>query len=138
MGLVYSITRNLVREFTEKLSHTLFPWTVLTLVSAFFILLATKADFTGYLGAQYSALLQTLMMSVLFIQMVKRRNSLRAQSLIIAFAKMIGTLAPTILVFIARGSQLLQVLGLAILAFDLIYIYLLLSLDYQQKTKQLI
>lgn len=91
-----------------------------------------EAEFTGYLGAQYSVFLQNFMMSVLFIQMVKRRNSLQAQSLTIAFAKMIGTLAPTILVFITKGSPLLQILGLAILAFDLVYIYLLLSLSKHQ------
>lgn len=117
------------KHFEQEYQSGFLPWTVLTIVSAFFIMLAAKAEFTEYLGAQYSAFLQNLMMSVLFIQMVKKRNSLHAQSLVIAFAKMIGTLAPTILVFVAKGSQLLQILGLAILAFDLIYIYLLLSLS---------
>lgn len=79
---------------------------------------------SGYAGAQYAAFLQNFMMSVLFIQMLKKRGSLAGQSVSIALAKMIGTLAPTILVFAAKGSVLLQCLGVVIFFFDLLYLYL--------------
>lgn len=62
---------------------------------------------SGYAGAQYVAFLQNFMILVS-----------------IALAKMIGTLAPTILVFAAKGSVLLQCLGVVIFFFDLLYLYL--------------
>lgn len=88
-------------------------------------MLAAKAEFSGYLGAQHAAFVQNLMMSVLFIQMLKKRNSTEGQSIVIAPAQMIGTLAPTAMVFLADSSNLIVTLGLVIAVFDIIYIYLL-------------
>lgn len=113
------------KPFEKEYSSGFLPWTTITFITAFIIILAAKGEFSGYLGAQYSAFLQNLMMSVLFIQMFMKRKSKAGQSLIIAYGKMIGTLAPTILVFLAKGSMLLQTIGLVIFIFDAIYIYLL-------------
>ena len=82
-------------------------------------------------GAGYSAFLQNLLMSVLFIDMLVRRGSREGQSLTIAVNKWLGTLAPTILFGIVgdggfpRGSFLILVLGILCSIFDLTYIGLL-------------
>ena len=49
------------------------------------------------MGAKYSAFLQNLLMSVMFINMYIRRGTMEGQSLLLAYAKWIGTLAPTII-----------------------------------------
>jgi len=48
-------------------------------------------------GPWYSAFLQNLIMSVLYINMFVSRGSTKGQSLSIAISKWIGTLTPTIL-----------------------------------------
>jgi hypothetical protein len=77
------------------------------------------------LGAWYSAFIQNLMMSVLFIQMLLIRKDARGQDMVIAIAKWIGTLAPTILFGILLENKLVLILGLFCCIFDLIYIWLL-------------
>lgn len=111
--------------FEKDYGSRFYRWTGLVFISSFIIMLAAKYEFEGYLGAQYSAYAQNLMMSVLFIQMLFKFKSSRSQSKVIAYSKMIGTLAPTILVFLSKGSYLLQVMGLVIVVFDLLYAYLL-------------
>ncbi len=72
----------------------------------------------------YSAFLQTLLMSGLFIAMFVSRRGLRGQSLTIAIAKWIGTLAATLLYGVVEDSQFALVLGIMCFVFDLVYIRL--------------
>jgi len=108
-------------------------WSVLTLIAAFCIEFAFRKEFGIRVGAGYSAFLQNLIMSVLFIDMLVRRGSREGQSLTIAVGKWLGTLAPTILFgFIGdggfpNGSFLIVVAGILCSVFDLIYIGLLLK-----------
>jgi len=108
-------------------------WSVLVLVAAFFVEFAFRKEFGVRVGAGYSAFLQNLLMSVLFINMLVKRGSREGQSLTIAFSKWLGTLAPTILFGIIgedgfpNGSYLIVVLGTLCSIFDLIYIRLLLK-----------
>jgi hypothetical protein len=108
-------------------------WSVLTLIAAFCIELAFRKEFGVRVGAGYSAFLQNLLMSVLFINMLVRRASREGQSLTIAVSKWLGTLAPTILFGIIgdggfpNGSSLIVVVGILCSVFDLIYIGLLLK-----------
>ena len=108
-------------------------WSVLALIAAFCIELAFRKEFGVRVGAGYSAFLQNLLMSVLFIAMLVRRASREGQSLTIAVSKWLGTLAPTILFGIVgdggfpNGSFLIVVLGMLCSVFDLIYIRLLLK-----------
>jgi hypothetical protein len=75
---------------------------------------------------KYAAFGQNLMMSVLFVTMLLRRNSVDGQSLYIALFKMIGTLLPSILFLrLFPSSILLNYLFIAILIFDLIYTVML-------------
>jgi len=108
-------------------------WSVLALLAAFCIEFALRKEFGVRVGAGYSAFLQNLLMSVLFIAMLVRRASREGQSLTIAVSKWLGTLAPTILFGIVgdggfpNGSFLIVVLGMLCSVFDLIYIRLLLK-----------
>ena len=84
-------------------------------------------------GGSYSAFLQNLAMSLLFIGMYVQRRGDEGQSLNIAINKFIGTLAPTILVGVvgleAFGAPnlFILVLGSLIAFFDLVYIFILIK-----------
>jgi hypothetical protein len=106
-------------------------WSMVGLVAAFCVEFAFIREFGVAIGAGYSAFLQNLLMSVLFIDMLVRRGSTEGQSLTIAVNKWLGTLAPTILFGIIgsggfpNGSFLILTLGILCSVFDLIYIWLL-------------
>lgn len=108
-------------------------WSVLTLIAAFGVEYAFRKEFGVRVGAGYSAFLQNLLMSVLFINMLVRRGSREGQSLTIAVGKWLGTLAATVLFGIIgdggfpNGSFLIVVVGMLCSVFDLIYIGLLLK-----------
>jgi hypothetical protein len=106
-------------------------WSVLGLGTAFALQYAFLKEFGVAKGAGYSAFLQNLLMSVLFIAMIAGRGNREGQSLSIAINKWIGTLAPTILYGLIgeggfpRGSFLILVAGVLCSVFDLIYIRML-------------
>jgi hypothetical protein len=77
-------------------------------------------------SASYSAFLQNLLMSGLFIAMFVSRRGARGQSVTIAVAKWIGTLAPTVLIGVLQGSPFILGIGIMCSIFDLAYIGLLL------------
>ena len=62
------------------------------------------AEFGAHDASRYSAFLQNTLMSGLFVHMVVARRGLRGQTLTIAVAKWLGTLAPTILFGVIEGS----------------------------------
>jgi hypothetical protein len=107
-------------------------WSVLGLGTAFALQYAFLKEFGVAKGAGYSAFLQNLLMSVLFIAMIAGRGNREGQSLSIAINKWIGTLAPTILYGLIgeggfpRGSFLILVAGVLCSVFDLIYIRMLI------------
>jgi hypothetical protein len=106
-------------------------WSLLGLLTAFVIEFGFIKEFGVAVGAGYSAFLQNLLMSVLFIDMLVKRRSREGQSLVIAVNKWLGTLAPTILFGVIgaggfpKGSFLILVLGILCSVFDLVYIRLL-------------
>jgi hypothetical protein len=69
--------------------------------------------------------LQNLLMSGLFIAMFVARRGPRGQSLVIAVAKWLGTLAPTILFGFLADSLFVIGIGLLCSVFDIAYIGLL-------------
>jgi hypothetical protein len=77
-------------------------------------------------ASRYSAFLQNALMSGLFVQMVIARRGLRGQTLTIAIAKWLGTLAPTVLFEVIEGSRFIFGLGIICCVFDLVYIGLVL------------
>jgi len=114
-------------------------WSVLGLVSALALEYAFIKEFGVAIGAGYSAFLQNLLMSILFISMLVRRRSREGQSITIAVNKWIGTLAPTVLYGVLgeggfpRGSFLILVAGIFCSVFDLIYLGLLLKMSPKTK-----
>lgn len=119
------------KEFPARY-RTYFPaWAALILVVSFGVIYAFSLEFPSvesqrqYLGAQYAAFLQNLVMSVLFISMLVRRQSTLGQSVGIAWFKLLGTLAPTLMVLLAGTSTLIVALGAAVLLFDGLYIWML-------------
>lgn len=64
-------------------------------------------------------------MSIMFIGMFVKRGSMEGQSLLLAYAKWIGTLAPTILMGVINYNPLVLVCGIFCTIFDVIYIVLL-------------
>jgi hypothetical protein len=78
------------------------------------------------LAPKYSAFLQNVLMSGLFIAMFVARRGARGQSLTIAVAKWLGTLAPTLLFGVLQNSTFVLGLGIICSILDLAYIALLL------------
>lgn len=76
---------------------------------------------------QYSAYIQNLIMSVMFLGLLEKRQSARGQSMLFAAAKWIGTLAPLGIVSMNYGTPefqpLIIILGIFCSVFDIIYIY---------------
>ncbi|MDR3597542.1 hypothetical protein [Clostridium sp.] len=98
------------------------PWTLIIFLMSFVLQYFFFIQF-GDLGKVYSAFLQNLIMSILFINMLVHRSDFKGQDLTIAINKWIGTLAPTILFGAIYGNNLALVIGIFCSVFDLIYIY---------------
>lgn len=131
-GILYTFFKYGRKYFPQRLPANWFiGWSFLGLITALCVEFAFVREFGVAIGAGYSAFLQNLLMSVLFIDMLVKRGNREGQSMTIAFNKWIGTLAPTILFGILgaggfrNGSFLILVLGLGCSLFDLIYMWLL-------------
>jgi hypothetical protein len=102
-----------------------YPAFILGLLVSFGLILAITVEFNDWDG-KYAAFGQNLMMSVLFVAMLLKRQNVKGRSMYIALAKMIGTLLPSILFFLRYpNSPLLNFLYVSIFVFDLIYTLLL-------------
>lgn len=134
VGILYTYFKFGRKYFPRQLPGSWFiGWSVLGLGTALIVEYAFLKEFGVPVGAAYSAFLQNLLMSVLFIQMLIKRGSTEGQSLAIAVNKWIGTLTPTILYGILGGdgfkgpSFLILALGVCCSIFDLIYIWMLIT-----------
>ena len=136
VGILYTYFKYGVRYFPRHLPARWFnAWSMLGLLTALCVEYAFIREFGVAVGAGYSAFLQNLLMSVLFIDMLVKRGNSEGQSLYIAVNKWIGTLAPTILFGIVgdggfpKGSFLILVLGIFCSVFDLTYIWMLFKVE---------
>ncbi|MBI4674434.1 MAG: hypothetical protein HY741_22550 [Chloroflexi bacterium] len=85
---------------------------------------------------KYAAYGQNLLMSVLFVTMLLRRQGLAGQSFWIALFKLLGTLIPSIAFFIQRPQALLfDFLYAAILVFDVIYLAAVYRMNSSNRKK---
>ncbi len=108
-----------------SISNKLFaPWTILVLLCCFALQLVFIQEFGFVMGAMYSAFLQNLLMSILFLNMFILRGNMEGQCLLLAFAKWIGTLAPTITMGIMTYNPVVLICGIFCTIFDVIYIVL--------------
>jgi len=132
VGILYTYFKFGRRYFARyQRSYGFAAWSVLGLGTAFCIEYAFVREFGVGKGAGYSAFLQNLLMSILFIQMLAQRGKAEGQSMSIAVSKWIGTLAPAIQFGLIgeqpfpNGSFLILTLGVLCSVFDLIYIRML-------------
>lgn len=121
----------------SKKSWTFYGWTLLGVVAMFIVQLAFIAEFgtEGHLSAQYAAFIQNLIMSVAFIHMLQKRGSSKGQSILLAVAKWIGTLAPTITMGIMTTNYVVLACGLLCTVYDVIYIVMLYKVIDSEKQK---
>jgi hypothetical protein len=120
--ILYTFFRFGRREFPSFVSRLLFVSGGVAIVATSFLvqwLFIAEFGTEGMKAAQYSAFLQNLLMSGLFIAMFVARRGPRGQSLMIAVAKWIGTLAPTILFGFITWSLFVVGVGLLCSGFDL-------------------
>jgi hypothetical protein len=116
-------------EFPRFVTRSLFTaWGVLLFATSYAVQWLFIEQFGWGAGARYSAFLQNLLMSGLFIAMLIARQSLRGQTLTIAVAKWLGTLAPTISIGVLGHSAFIIGIGVLCSVFDLLYIGLVLRL----------
>ena len=134
VGILYTYFKYGQKYFPEYLSKKIFIiWSILALLTSYIIQYFFVKEFGLVKGSTYSAFLQNLAMSILFITMYIQRCGSDGQSIDIAINKFIGTLMPTILVGVIGidafgGPNLfILVLGILIAIFDLLYIFMLLS-----------
>jgi len=110
-------------DYPANLSLKFFyPLFALTLVGSFCTVLFVSLEFKDWEG-KYAAFGQNLLMSILFVAMLVRRNSLAGQSFYIALFKMLGTLLPSLGFLIVNPRSLLfDFLYVGIFLFDAIYL----------------
>lgn len=114
------------RELPPFVTRTMFGcWAVGAFAMAYVVQWAFVVEFGYAQAARYTAFLQNLLMSVLFIAMFVGRRGARGQSMTIAVAKWIGTLAPTVIFGVHEGSAFILTLGVLCSVVDLAYIGLL-------------
>jgi len=124
--LVFQVLRYGKDDFDRHAPASLFySFFVLGLIVSFGAILGITYEFEDWDG-KYAAFSQNLMMSILFVAMLLKRQSVRGQSIYIALFKMFGTLLPSVLFFLRfPSSMLLNFLYVSIFVFDLIYLVLL-------------
>lgn len=123
--IVYTYFAYGSRFFPKEFGKGAFlSWSLLVLAASFVIQFLFLGQFPEQ-GAAYSAFLQNLLMSVLFILLLVQRANTEGQSLVTAISKFIGTLAPTILFGYIRDNDFILGLGILIAVFDILYIVLL-------------
>ena len=110
------------------------PYVLFILIAAFSLLYLMQLDF-GEKAITYSAFLSNLLMSALFIDLLLKQENLKGQSFGIAFFKMTGTLAATIVLF-QRYGNFLQFLGVLCFVLDIIYLVMIID-QYKKENLQL-
>lgn len=123
--IVYTYFKFGRRDFPNQYQKYFIPWSIAAFAVGFAVIFAMATELGEDWGARYSAFGQNLLMSVLFIVMLIRRNNVEGQSMTIAIFKWIGTLAPTIQFYGQTGSLMILVFGVGCFIYDLIYIWLL-------------
>ncbi|MDD2960376.1 MAG: hypothetical protein PHR92_17985 [Lachnospiraceae bacterium] len=132
--ILYTYFKYGKKEWPKKISEKLFvPWNVLILFCSALLQLAFIKEFGFFLAAEYSAFLQNLLMSILFIHLFISRKNMEGQSLLLAVAKWIGTLAPTILMGVMQFNIVVLTVGFFCSVFDIIYIILLVKEKTERK-----
>ena len=132
LAIVFTFLKYGRAELPSFVTRTMFAaWSLLIFGVSYSVQWLFIAMFGTHDASRYSAFLQNALMSGLFIQMIVARQGTRGQSLTIAIAKCLGTLAPTILFGVIEGSRFILGLGTVSFVFDLIYIGLVIRFQRQ-------
>ncbi|MBQ9306498.1 MAG: hypothetical protein IJ229_01135 [Clostridia bacterium] len=110
-----------------RLKSVFLPYSLLAFFTCLMIQLAFYLHFPDSIeAAQYSAFLQNVAMSVLFVVMLCQRGTSDGQSMLIAVAKWVGTLAPTLQQGLVQNFNIyILIMGALCSVWDLLYIFLL-------------
>ena len=134
VGILYTYFKYGQKYFPDFLPKKIFfLWSIIVIFVSYLLQYFFVAEFGLVKGGSYSAFLQNLIMSIMFIAMYIQRRGSEGQSLTIAINKLIGTVTPTILVGIVglpafgKPNLFILVVGVLIAIFDLIYIILLFT-----------
>src|SRR5215208_3140231 len=124
--ILFQMLRYGPSEFGDLSKRAFYAMFGLALATSFCAVLSVTYEFDDWDGA-YSAFGQNLLMSVLFWAMLRVRGSPRGQSVSIALSKMLGTGLTSLAFYLysplSAGSILLPFLYVAIVTFDLIYVF---------------
>jgi hypothetical protein len=114
-------------DYPKNLPESYFwPMFVFTFAMVTPLMVATVSVFGRDDGSVYTAYIDNLVMSVLFLSMLVRRGDRRGQSMWIAWAKLLGTLTASISQYLYDPSNVLWlVLYVEILILDALYVILL-------------
>lgn len=113
-------------ELPVGISRSMFVgWVIVLLGSSAVVQGLFVHEFGWFRAPRYAAFLQNLLMSGLFLAMYVARRGKRGQSVLIALAKWIGTLAPTLLFGVLERSAFIVGIGLLCSVFDLVYLGLM-------------
>ncbi len=124
--IVYTYFKYGKKYFPENDKKHFVPFSILSFITCAAMQFAFYLHFDWLPAAQYSAFAQNATMSILFLIMLYRRNSSEGQSMAVAIAKWLGTLAPTILMGVYQGFNIyIIIMGILCTVWDLLYIYLL-------------
>lgn len=104
--------------------HMFYPIFFISLIMSFLIIISITIELNDWFG-KYSAFSQNLLMSILFISLLDKRDNISGQSIYIGVYKMIGTLFASILFAIYYPSLLIIVISALTFIFDGVYIILL-------------
>jgi hypothetical protein len=125
--IIYTFLRYGRKELPGFVSQPMFiAWSALLFATAYIVQWLFIVEFGWMDASKYAAFLQNLLMSGLFIAMFVARGGPRGQSVVLAVAKWIGTLAPTIAFGALAGSAFILGVGILCSIFDLAYLGLLL------------
>lgn len=127
--ILYTYFKYGKEEFGTHSKKEFYTWGILVLITSYLVQWGFVLEFGRVRAMQYSAYIQNLIMSVMFIAMLEKRQSSKGQSMLLATAKWIGTLAPLGIVSMNYGTSdfqpLIIILGIFCSVFDLLYMYLL-------------
>lgn len=124
--------------FPEKAKKYFVPFSILAFATCFVMQFAFYFHFRGVTASQYSAFAQNAAMSILFLTMLYQRGNTRGQTTLMAAAKCIGTLAPTILGGIIESFNIyILLMGILCFVFDIIYIISLYGLKREEGSEVL-
>lgn len=124
--IVYTYFKYGKKHFPENAKQYFLPFSILSFITCAAMQFAFYLHFDWLAAAQYSAFAQNAAMSVMFLVMLYRRNSSEGQSMAVAIAKWLGTLAPTILMGVYQGFNIyIVIMGILCTVWDLLYIYFL-------------